>query len=309
MPFRQEIPAFARMTELATERASANPSTYSWRYAITKWDQLWILLNSSTWVPAQAMNANIDITTTTWSYVAQFTNKYTVTGTGAKLITLKSAFLQKPDPLLRDTSLIGYWDMETLINSWILADMSWNWNSLNAIWWAQAWSTSWKIGYATIFDWTAKYYSSTSTIYNFSWDLTIMAWVKTNTGWSIVSKSTTWDDGYELQRIFNINNDFLMVTWSWSWFKEIQSPYNSATSDWKFVAWIHKWDTNSIYIDWKITWTITGSTNTIAPSVTSFKIGSQNWTTNNFNGIIDEVRIYTRALSDSEVAALYDVTK
>jgi prepilin-type N-terminal cleavage/methylation domain-containing protein len=68
----------------------ADPSSYTWRYVITKWGQLWILLNSTTLVPAQTANATIDVTTSTGTYTVQFTNKEKITWTWTAIYVVGS---------------------------------------------------------------------------------------------------------------------------------------------------------------------------------------------------------------------------
>ena len=65
------------------------------------------------------------------------------------------------------------------------------------------------------------------------------------------------------------------------------------------------------YIDGKLIQNTYGKTN-YQPTNAPLEIGHW-WSSNNFtrlfNGLIDEVRIYNRALSDSEILSLYNATK
>ncbi|EKE28056.1 MAG: hypothetical protein ACD_3C00106G0015 [uncultured bacterium (gcode 4)] len=54
--------------------ANADPSSYSWRFVITKWDQLWILLSSVTKLPVQETWTWVDILKTSTPYIAQYTS-------------------------------------------------------------------------------------------------------------------------------------------------------------------------------------------------------------------------------------------
>ncbi|MDD2909249.1 MAG: FISUMP domain-containing protein [Candidatus Gracilibacteria bacterium] len=68
----------------------AEPSSYSGRYIITKGDNIGILLDSSTWIPSQTLKSSIDVITTTGTYIAQYSNKEKLTGTGNVLYVVNS---------------------------------------------------------------------------------------------------------------------------------------------------------------------------------------------------------------------------
>jgi hypothetical protein len=64
----------------------ASPSTYSWRFVITKWDQLWILLSPTTKLPIQETWTGVDILKTSTPYIAQYTTATSETWTGQILV-------------------------------------------------------------------------------------------------------------------------------------------------------------------------------------------------------------------------------
>ncbi|EKE27848.1 MAG: hypothetical protein ACD_3C00142G0004 [uncultured bacterium (gcode 4)] len=169
MPFGQEIPAFARMTELATERASADSPTYSWRYAITKWDQLWILLQSGSLVPVQALNTNIDVVTTTWSFVAQFTNKENATWTWDSLYIVKS-------------TMRTWWE-------------KFPWCDLYNV---MIWNQTWAGCNSTLWDWSEWWYKedwSTGTVascYSYNWTSTLTNCIVWDISMASSSNEKTW---------------------------------------------------------------------------------------------------------------------
>jgi hypothetical protein len=80
------------------------------------------------------------------------------------------------------------------------------------------------------------------------------------------------------------------------------------TNTWHFVVW--RWDNSTgketIFLNLRKAERTTSGVNT--PNLTSGYIGGvfNNWF---WQGLIDEVRVYNRALSDSEIKALYDATK
>jgi hypothetical protein len=73
----------------------------------------------------------VDVVNTNSGYLAYFSNKITISGTGIKLISIKANYTQKNDPMIYDSSLVGYYDMETLTPDNKLADLSGNGNSLD----------------------------------------------------------------------------------------------------------------------------------------------------------------------------------
>lgn len=115
-----------------TAYASAS-SNYSKRTPTLKGDTLGILLGnsgSSLNQPVQETTmTGVDIMATQTGYTAYFSNKSTISGTGTKLMSLKASFIQKNDPMIYDSSLVGYWDMETTTPDGKLADLSGNGNS------------------------------------------------------------------------------------------------------------------------------------------------------------------------------------
>ncbi|MDD2916646.1 MAG: prepilin-type N-terminal cleavage/methylation domain-containing protein [Candidatus Gracilibacteria bacterium] len=104
-------------------------SDYSKRSPVTKGDTLGILLASGSLQPVQESGTGVDIMTTNTGFTAYFSNKITIFGTGVRLVSLKASYTQKNDPMIYDTSLVGYWDMETLDPSGKLADLSGNGNN------------------------------------------------------------------------------------------------------------------------------------------------------------------------------------
>ncbi|MFA6090903.1 MAG: LamG domain-containing protein, partial [Candidatus Gracilibacteria bacterium] len=293
-------------------------SDYSKRFPVTQGDSLGILLGNSGGSlnqPVQELyNASsftgVDVVNTNSGYLAYFSNKITISGTGIKLISIKANYTQKNDPMIYDSSLVGYYDMETLTPDNKLADLSGNGNSLDNSGGLLVGESFGKINNAILFDGTSKYFYSFSPVFNLTSNITVSSWVKTNTGGNIVTKTTNWNQGFALQRVFNSFDWFYFVTGSGNTFKATNSNIKSALNDtWQFIIGVHKDDINLIYINGKLEKTLTGVTNVITSSTGSMNIGSIGNGIHNFNGLIDEVRIYNRALSDSEIQALYNATK
>ena len=123
------------------------------RNIISKWDELWILLDATTNVPLVNW---IDVATTTTSYKAVFEEDILVEGTWWILFSnyynRDRVLLQDKELAKLDDSLVWYWDMETM-TWWLLKDFSQYWNNWTLNWWIIVWWESAKNWNSTYFDW------------------------------------------------------------------------------------------------------------------------------------------------------------
>jgi hypothetical protein len=95
--------------------------------------------------------------------------------------------------------------------------------------------------------------------------------------------------------------------WIWSW-KQLNFQYE--VWKWSFISMIFDWRNLYWFVDWKkysLDNTITSS-DIIDLKDSSFVIWWKYWEAS-YNWLIDEVRIYNRALSDLEIQTLYNSTK
>jgi uncharacterized protein (TIGR02145 family) len=155
------------------ELAEADPSSYSWRYVITKWDQLWILLDASTKVPLQTLNWSIDVVLTNWNYIAQFTSKEKVTWTWYAINIIKSTMVNwgSKFPWCDQYNIIVWSQTWAGCNSTL-----WSWFEF---WYADNWSTGSVL--------SCYSYNSTSTILNCPiWDIS-MASTTREKSWSVAN--------------------------------------------------------------------------------------------------------------------------
>jgi hypothetical protein len=77
---------------------------------------------------------------------------------------------------------------------------------------------------------------------------------------------------------------------------------------WSHVVGVRSGNIMSTYINGRLSYQITNAlTGTIRSNTIPAEIGR--YTGGYFNGLIDDVRLYNRALSDAEIKALYDATK
>jgi len=125
-----------------------NALDYSKRFILTKWNLLWILLNSWTLEPAQSLTATpIDILNTTTNYIAQFDNKNNISWTGIILYQLQSTmkiwaskfpWCDKYDISIWNQTWAG---CNSTIWSWMIYN-SWSNNCRNYAWAYITWSTA-----------------------------------------------------------------------------------------------------------------------------------------------------------------------
>lgn len=281
--------------------ASAN-SDYSKRIPTLKGDTLGILLASGSLQPAQESGTGVDIVLTNSGYIMQFGNTNKISGTG---MALKAG-------IIKDW-LVLYWPFDEC--SWTgIRDISWNWqdgiiafpsyitfqtnsNGCNI-------SLSWNTSTTT---WTI---TSINAVKNFS-QITVSFKLNKN-----LAGTNDWEDVFyhpALWYHFMANGDIMTRSWleriAW------RTPYEFFVEDSKFnIAgyldgnwhnhtttiwnWYYKY-----YIDWKLIYQ-SNLINNNPVSVWWLQLWLQN-----MNWKLDEIRIYNRALSDSEIQTLYNATK
>jgi prepilin-type N-terminal cleavage/methylation domain-containing protein len=295
------------------------------RSIITKWDELWILLDATTNVP---LVNGIDVATTTTSYKAIFEEDILVEGTGWVLFSnyynRDKVLLADKELAKLDDSLVWYWDMETL-TGWLLKDFSQYWNNGVLNWWIVVWWESAKNWNSTYFDGFDDYIEiNNSESLDITSNLTISAWfyqydstdsrtflnkddvsalwrswtmfIRDSTHWTIPNSAgfemhDTLSYDWPIESIPNIINQW--------YFNHIAITFDNLYNWTIYVNWIEKWSKlNGIPL------------NSVSTSIKIWARISPNpllsWYT---TWIIDEVRIYNRALSDNEVKTLYEATK
>ncbi len=295
---------------------NASPSSYSWRYAITKWDMLWIILHATTSLPAQISNAPIDLINAngSTSYRAVFGNENssnnTITASWSEIfsniLNRRSEMLGNAQLSLLDESLIGFWDFEewagtlardkskswnhgaftgTVLPTWIKWKNSWA-ISISWSWWVDIWDISWFVWYTQV---AVFKYDNTEVPYIYIlqtrlWDIETNSWYLDFFSWD----SRNW--------------------WTENTRRNYYS-YKLKPGEWYSVAVVAKDTSNAdLYINWE--YAATTNTN-FNPGWTY--LWSSIWYNEeigrNLYWAIDEVRIYKRALSASEIWALYQTTQ
>jgi prepilin-type N-terminal cleavage/methylation domain-containing protein len=318
-------PGFAKF-ELKS--AFAEPSTYSWRYMITKWDWIWILLNSTTMLPIQTAWTWVDLikSNSNTVYKAIFWSEVSWANLTVSWTTIFSNIVNRNSDLIKDKtlapfddSLIWYWDMDSYTST-ITNDLSKYWNT-----WILSGTTLWagKIWKSRSFNWINEgiIINNSTSISPTKW-ISMAIWFKWNYNWAynwLLGKMTTLNQSSYLLQMTPTGP---CPAWS------IQATYwhSSNLNDWVCTPlwyWDNLWHHAVATIDtfiWKTKIFIDGS----------FIVAKQNaagediLTNSNpliiggrydqtvpmvFPWLIDEVRIYNRALSDSEIQTLYNSTK
>ncbi|EKE28773.1 MAG: hypothetical protein ACD_3C00015G0001, partial [uncultured bacterium (gcode 4)] len=120
----------------------------------------------------QAMNANIDITTTTWSYIAQFTNKEKITWTWSAIYVLNS-------------TMKIWWSKFPWCDQYDIVIWSQTWAGCNSTQWT--WIEWWYKD-----DWSAWTISATNWCYNYAWAEDEANCLATNPAMASNSKEKSW---------------------------------------------------------------------------------------------------------------------
>jgi hypothetical protein len=217
------------------------------------------------------------------------------------------------------SGLVGYWSFDEGTST-IAHDLSGYGNNgtLNNFNFTETsgWITG-KIGKALIFDGVDDWVGVSSTpSLDINKNISIFAWVNRSriVDWERIlgkyyysgDNTGSWEldlgQGY-LRCLFNING-----TWIYA---SAPADTNSATSTWYFVGCVYDGSILYNYVNGELKATsiasgnITTTTYPLAIGTTSNGTSVQNV----IQGIIDEVRIYNRALSASEIKTLYEATR
>ena len=167
------------------------------------------------------------------------------------------------------------------------------------------------------FDGSNKYIkASVSENLNFTDSFTISGWVKQNNcqGYLVDKRVKNYDNGYAISFLSNCAVRFQIEETSL-----VNSPYADTdtgtitTNRWHHIVGVRDVvnDQLYVYIDGIRLKNVTDTTTVGISSNAPFEIGrgGAEGTTERLNGTIDEVRIYNRALSSTEVEQLYEGTK
>lgn len=331
---------FQLLTYLENQ-TSYNPNITNQVYAIdytarkfkTFWDKLGIILNSDS--SPISWDVETQTGTTNYNLVFSDTNFYTLSW---NLLSVIQAFRWDKSLASLDNTLVWYWDMETLTNSWtqtVLKDLSQYWNNWTCYnsgtavncgtsWlWPQFIDGNWTTWKAMSFDgMNDVVWIDDNSIYNFN---NVTMYVKVKHSW--IQEANNW---WWWRIISQQSWDYIFIRIDDSFARDWITPNNRWNlNSWFKWGWIVSW--------WSFTWTnlITSNFENIIIKKDTFISGFVNWlkiwemsnitwfinppsklliwwlwyTAENFSWQIDEIKIYNTALSDNAIKAIYDASK
>jgi prepilin-type N-terminal cleavage/methylation domain-containing protein len=126
-------------------------------------------------------------------------------------------------------------------------------------------------------------------------DGTVLCYIKTNPAWSGGS--------------FTTNGVICTYSSTGPQLNDVGTNFNNWYGSWHFITYTVNGTNAKIYVDGNLENSIVGTGN-INPQNDIFSISKRMWTYGvTLNGTIDEVRVFSRALTAVEIKAMYDATK
>ena len=135
-------------------------------------------------------------------------------------------------------------------------------------------------------------------------EMTISVWVKLEDGGTITPRIISFEEpGYNI--VCNTTNKRYFGVRFVNTYFDSEAIYESDT--WYHIIMIHKDNSLKLYVNGNMVNSSEQSPTTFSNYVNNFNIGRKScWNYDQFKGIIDDIRLYNRALSDSEIQALYN---
>lgn len=211
-----------------------------------------------------------------------------------------------------DTGFVGYWHLDEGTGT-AAHDASGTGNN-GTLENSPTWQTGANCKAGSCLNFGGDSYVSVSTLNNSSYKpITYEAWVKPNStasGQSIVGRDTNGNTTTGMIGIYNYDADTL-ATNEYAYYtggSVFGSNYEVVTGQWAHI--VFTWNSDNT-----ATWYINGvQTRSASFTATSnanieFRIGGRASSDAFYNGLVDEIRIYNRALSAAEVADIYNSTR
>jgi prepilin-type N-terminal cleavage/methylation domain-containing protein len=208
-----------------------------------------------------------------------------------------------------DTGLVGYWHFDENTSS-TAYDSSGNGNNGTLIS-SPTWQTGANCKVGSCLNFNGSNYVNVSSLNNSSYKpITYEVWVKPNStasGQAIFGRDTSGNTTTGIIGIYNYDagtsatNEFAYYTGGYIF----GSNYEIVTGQWTHI--VFTWDANNV-----ATWYVNGvQTRSASFTATSnanigFQIGGRSSLDSFYNGLIDEVRVYNRALSATDVSDVYN---
>jgi hypothetical protein len=231
----------------------------------------------------------------TWNVVV--TNTDTGTGIGSNLFTVFDS-----------SGLVGYWKFDE--GSGTTATDSSGHNNTGTLINGPTWTTG-KVGNALSFDGVDDYVSTLSNTSLSPSIATISVWIKPNatqsTNTRIINIQDTSGKNYDLS-ILQSSYKIDFVNWNGSYASvDLASTSAVPPNEWTHIVVVVGNQNNRLYINGVLEASSTSSSTQPGSSILS--IGRHLTAGWYFNGFIDEVAIYNRALSTSEISVIYNAQK
>lgn len=256
----------------------------------------------------------VDVVTTQTGYVAYFNKGNSISGSGSVLKRMEIIFTFPNGKIDTSTlsdiingSLVGYWNMETTASDGRLKD--WSGNGNNGLMNGTS-SINGKTNLARSFNGMNEYVKVDNSD-SLSGDATFSVWLNTNIINSayhfILARNCNGYPNYQM-RIDTLNRFSFgyEVDETHSSFSKLVTTPNINT--WYHLVGVRKNNQAYLYVNGVQQTPGLVATGNLSSSQPVY-IGAPNVNGNYFSGSIDEVRFYNRALSDSEIQALYNATK
>jgi len=240
---------------------------------------------------------------------AQIKNDYTsgMAGMGKAKEGVGAAIGDKSDKWMTD-GLVGYWKMDE--SSWgSVVDSSGNGNTGTK--YGDATVAAGKFGNGGIFDGSGDYVEKTSPVSQPTGNspTTISAWIKIDSGGiselKIVSFFGT-DSGGPSGYGIAVNSSYKAVAAGPSNTGLVTGNTTLNVNQWYFVTGVYNGTTNKIYVNGAEDGSVNYSSMNFSSGVMRVGAWASYNSTYNWKGGLDDVRIYNRALSPSEVSQLYN---
>ena len=264
------------------------------------WSEIW-----SSWIYADLLLMDI---TNTWSIQATawaiVNNQF-----GWEVVVNSDPIIYEESNCIDNTTwLVWLWHLD-----WDALDSSWNNNN-----WIINWATSswWKLSTSYNFDWNDDITVPNSSSLEFTdgTKLTIMTWIKP-TWWQvwsnrIIEKYYGWSQFMSYILMWSNTAPHTMVdfwlgisTW---WYSLLPTSTSFTIGEWSHVVWTYDGSTMKTYVDWEIS--SSGAISMTIPYNSNDLFFWKRWNPNSYyyNWNIDEVAIYNRPLSDTEISDIYN---
>ncbi len=212
------------------------------------------------------------------------------------------------------SNLQGYWDLDEATST-TAYDASGN-NNNGTFGGSPTWQSgsNCKIGSCLSFGGSGYFSAGTSNTLDLTNNFTIATWVKVNAngtpGYYILTKRNDGSLGDNYALAYGLVSLGASKYTLWSDFTAAaRIPLTSTVTDtnWHHVAYTYDGTTVSGYLDGVLDATSTQSFS-FQTNTSTFRVGTSNGSANLLNGSLDDIQIYNKALSATDVADIYNMT-